>query len=234
MMEELLSLLRSAWTDFLQQLVHFLPRLLAVLIILLAGWLVAAVVRAVVRRVLGWVRFNALLERAGTGALLGRAGVPPAEQLVGSLSFWLIWLAFLLSGLRALGIAGAEALAADFLRFIPRVLVALLVLVAGFALSNFLWRVVLLAAVNAHLPQARLLGALARALVIVAAGAMALEQVGMAETVVQTAFAILLGSVMLSAAIAFGLGGRHAARRFLEEKLLSPPRERDTDGPSHL
>lgn len=234
MMEELLSLLRSAWTDFLQLLVHFLPRLLAVLIILLVGWLVAAVVRAVVRRVLGWVGFNALLERAGTGGLLSRAGVPPADQLVGSLIFWLIWLAFLLSGLRALGLAGAEALAADFLRFIPRLLVALLVLVVGFALAHFLWRVVLLAAVNAHIPHARLLGALVRVLVIVAAGAMALEQVGMAQTVVQTAFAIFLGSVMLSAAIAFGLGGRHAARRFLEEKLLAPPRERDTDEPSHL
>jgi hypothetical protein len=157
-----------------------------------------------------------------------------ADQLVGSLFFWLIWLAFLLSGLRALGIAGAEALATDFLRFIPRLLVALLVLVVGFALANFLWRVVLLAAVNAHIPQARLLGALVRVLVIAAAVAMALEQVGMAETVVQTAFAIFFGSVMLAASIAFGLGGRHVARRFLEEKLLTPPRERDSGGPSHL
>jgi hypothetical protein len=234
MMEELLSLLRSAWTDFLLQVAHFLPRLLAVLIILLAGWGIAALVRAVVRRVLGWVRFNALLERAGTGALLSRAGAPMADQIVGSLIFWLIWLAFLLSGLRALGIAGAEALATDFLRFVPRLLVALLVLVGGFALANFLWRVVLLAAVNARIPQAPLLGALVRVLVIAAAVAMALEQVGMAETVVQTAFAIFLGSVMLSAAIAFGLGGRHLARRFLEEKLLAPPRERDAGGPSHL
>ncbi len=234
MMDEFLSLLRSAWTDFLAQLAHFLPRLLAVVIILLVGWAVAALVRAMTRRVLRWVGVNTLLERVGTGEMLSRAGVPSVDVLVASLLFWLVWLFFLLSGLRALGFAGAEELAADFLRFIPRLVVALLVLAVGFALAHFLWRVVLLAAVNAQIPQARLLGVLVRVLVMAAAVAMALEQVGMAETVVQTTFATFIGSVMLAAAIAFGLGGRHAARRFLEEKLLAPRREQDTQGPSHL
>lgn len=231
---QLLSLLRGTWEELLLLVGEFLPRLLAMLLLVGVGWLVAAALRALVRRLLGLLGVDSLLVRSGTEALLDKAGMPSAARVAGTLVFWVVWGAFLLSGLRALGVAGSEALAAEFMRFIPRLVAGLVVLAVGFGLSNFLWRVVLLAAVNAHVAHAPLLGALARGLSLVAVVAMALEQIGVGERVVYTAFALTFGSLMLAAAIAFGLGARHLARRFLEERLLRrepPPASKE---PSHL
>jgi hypothetical protein len=112
------------------------------------------------------------------------------------------------------------------------VTVALLVLGIGVALSSLAWRVALLAAVNARFYSAKLVAGCARALVLVISVAMAFGQLGIGSGVLHTAFAIVFGALMLAAAIAFGLGGRHAARRFLEERLLA--RTKKEDDASHL
>jgi hypothetical protein len=99
--------------------------------------------------------------------------------------------------------------------------------------ANFAWRATLLAAVNARIPSPRLLSGAVRWLILILAGAMALEQIAVARTVVLTALAIAFGAVMLGIAIAFGLGGRGIARRILEHQF--PERERSgVDEISHL
>ncbi len=110
--------------------------------------------------------------------------------------------------------------------FVPRVLLALLVLALGFLVGNFVWRATLLASVNAGLPGARLLSGTLRLLVIAIAVVMALEQLGLATAVVLTAFAIAFGALMLGLAIAFGLGGRDAAKQSARTTSESPARAR--------
>jgi hypothetical protein len=121
----------------------------------------------------------------------------------------------------------------EFFRFVPRFLVALLVLALGFLIGNFVWRATLLASVNAGVPGARLLSGSLRLLVIAVAVVMALEQLRLATTVVLTAFAISFGALMLGLAIAFGLGGRDAARALLERQFRAQE-ARDTDAARHL
>jgi hypothetical protein len=99
--------------------------------------------------------------------------------------------------------------------------------------ANFLWRATLLASVNAGLPGARLLSGSLRVLVIAIGVVMALEQVGLATSVVLAAFAITFGALMLGLAIAFGLGGRDAARSLIEEQLRAK-RDRESDAAPHL
>jgi hypothetical protein len=156
--------------------------------------------------------------------------------LVGSVVFWVLWLTFLFAGLQALGFDAAHQLAADLMRIIPRLAVAIVVILAGYAVSNFLWRAVLLWAANARLQQARLLGGMVRWVVLAAAFAMALEQLQIGEQVIHTAFAMAIGAVAFGSALAFGLGGRHLARRYLEERLLSRSDDapRDERGAPHL
>jgi hypothetical protein len=216
---EILSVLNATWTNFLALLMRFLPRLLAMTAIVVVGWLIAHVTRVVVRRALRLVRVSSLFERSGAMDLLRRAEVPPPERILGAVAFWLVWIAFLLSGMHALGFAGTDLLVADLVRFVPKLVAATVVGLAGVAVSNFFWRATLLAAVNARIPSARLLGGLVRGLGLVATLAMALEQIEVAWGVVRTAFTLTFGAVMLAAAIAFGLGGRSLAQRFLEETL---------------
>ena len=223
----------QAWANFLSSVVLYLPRVLATLSIVLAGWLIAAVLRVVTRRALRWLRFDVLSEHIGLAALLKTADLPAASVLAGSVVFWLVWLGFLLSGIDVLGLTALQGLVAGFGQFIPRLLVALAILIAGFVIGNFVWRATLLAAVNARVPSPRLLSNAVRYLILVLAVAMALEQIAVARTVVLTAFAIAFGAVMLGMAIAFGIGGGGIARRFLEQQFPERPSS-DSDEISHV
>jgi hypothetical protein len=223
----------QAWTNFLQSVVLYLPRVLATLSIVLAGWLIAAVLRAVTRVVLRWLRFDALTERAGLAQALRSADLPPASTLAGSVVFWLVFVGFLLSGVDVLGLTALQGLVVGFGEFVPRLIVALAILAVGFVVANFAWRATLLAAVNARMSSPRLLSSAVRFLILILAVAMALEQIAVAQTVVLTAFAIAFGAVMIGMAIAFGIGGGAIARRFLEQQFPERPRA-DPDRMSHL
>lgn len=225
--------LREAWQSFDVAIVAFLPRFIAMLTIVLAGWLLAYVLGWITRRVLGWLPLNALVDRAGGGEVLRRAGMPPPNRIAGWFVFWLVLIGFLLAGLKVAGLTGMDLMIADFVRFIPRIGVALVILVVGFAVATFAWRATLLAAVNASFEWARLLSEIVRFLILSLAMAMALEQVAVAREVVITAFAITFGAVMLGLAIAIGIGGSGLVRRTLEKKFENP-KEQAPDPRSHL
>jgi hypothetical protein len=233
MAQEILDALRHAWANYLGAIMLFLPRVLATLSILVVGWLLAVILRFATRRVLGWLRFNTLAVRTGAADVLRRAELPPADVVAGSVVFWLVFIGFLLSGVDALGFRGVEGLVVEFIRFIPRLLLALVILVVGLVAANFVWRATLVAAVNAQMPAARLVSGAARSIIVILSVAMALEQIAVAKTVVLTAFAIAFGAIMLGFAIAIGIGGGPIARRILEQHF--PPREKpEPDVTSHL
>ena len=142
-------------------------------------------------------------------------------------------IGFIVSAVDTLQFEPFQGLVAQFFRFVPRFLAALLVLSLGLLAGNFLWRATLLASVNAGLPGARLLSGALRVLVIAIGVVMALEQLGLATAVILTAFAITFGALMLGLAIAFGLGGRDAARQLLEQQLQAR-QDRDADVAPHL
>jgi hypothetical protein len=159
--------------------------------------------------------------------------MPSAEVLLARIVFWIVWIGFIVSAVDTLQFGPFQGVVQEFFRFVPRFLAALLVLALGFLVGNFLWRATLLASVSAGLPAARLLSGSLRLLVIAIAVVMSLEQLGLATTVVLTAFTITYGALMLGGAIAFGLGGRDAARALLEQHLRVQ-RDRDTDAAPHL
>jgi len=113
-------------------------------------------------------------------------------------------------------------------------LMAMLILVAGFLLSNFVSQAVLIAAVNAGLPPARGVAAASRWGVQLIAVAMALEQLGIASNIVAVGFGITLGGVVFATAIAFGLGAKDLAKEFLENRLSQRSRNRAPDDLRHL
>jgi hypothetical protein len=234
MKESVLGQLTAALRQFAASLMAYLPRLLAALAILVVGLVLAAALRAVASRILRWIRFDPVIERVGAGALLRKISAAPAHATVAKAVYWLTWIAVALAALQTLGVSGTDLLVSDFVRFLPRLATAVLILIVGFLLSSLAWRASLLAAVSAGMQAAKLIGAFVRLLVIVAALAMALEQVDVGHGVMHTAFAIVFGGVMLAAAIAFGLGGRHAARRFIEGILLARGKDVDQDGGSHM
>ena len=221
--------LGRSWDVFRGGVAQFLPRLLAMLAIVVVGWLIAVLVRVVLQRGLRWLRLDALAERAGVTPMLHAADLPDASTLVGSVTFWIVWVGFIIAGIDALGLSVLEGIVRGFVQFLPRLLLASAIIVAGAVVANFAWRATLLAAVNAHLPSARLLAGGVRALILILAGAMALEHIAVAKTVVLTAFAITFGAVMLGLAIAFGIGGSRLAERLLGQQFTKAPHSSPDD-----
>jgi hypothetical protein len=233
MLEAILSTLRETWSGYVEGLRLVIPRLLAMLSVVAAGWLIAALARAVTSTLLRWLRVERIAERAGAAELLRKAELPPAERLAASAVFWLLFLGFLLAGVDALGFKTLQAMRSQIGQLMPRLFGALAILVFGLVLANVLRRGVLLAAVNAGWPQARVAGGVIHFLTVAIVAAMVLDQLGLARPIVLTAFAIVVGAVMLALAIAVGVGSGPLLRRLLEERLAARARP-ESDGSSHL
>jgi hypothetical protein len=233
MIQDIGEALVQSWRNFASAFVLFVPRLVAATIIFAGGFVIALFVRRVVHRVLAWAHFDRLAVRMGASDMLRVAEMPTAEVLVAKIVFWMVWIGFIVSAVDTLQFAPFQGLVGEFFRFVPRFIVALLVLALGFLVSNFLWRATLLSSVNAGLPGARLLSGALRVLVIAIGAVMALEQLGLATTVALTAFAITFGALMLGLAIAFGLGGRDAAKEMIEDRLRAK-KAQEADAAPHL
>ena len=233
MIQEIADALAQSWSNFTSAFVRFVPRLIAATIIFAGGFIVAVLVRRIVRSILTSLRFDRLAARIGASEMLRVADMPSADLLVAKIVFWIIWSGFVVSAVDALQYEPFHGLVQQFFLFVPRVLLALLVLALGFLVGNFVWRATLLASVNAGLPGARLLSGTLRLLVIAIAVVMALEQLRLATAVILTAFAIAFGALMLGLAIAFGLGGRDAAKQLLDQHLRAQ-QERERDATPHL
>lgn len=230
----LLKSLTQTMEGLSAMLADFLPRLLAMIIIFIVGGIVAWILKVIVRRILSFVRFNQLCETAGFTQLLTKTALPSPTELLSRLVFWVVWVAFTLVALSGLGITALNDEITRFFLLLPQIFVAILILLVGVLIANFFGRATLLAAVNANSPSPRLLSSIVRFLIIILAVTMALERIGLGHGVILIAFSIAFGAVMFGLALAFGLGGRDAARRLIEKRFIDDQKKEDEDGISHL
>lgn len=226
----ILNTLSQTLGNFFNALALFLPRVLSMLVIILAGFVVALLLRIIVRRIFGIEKFRKYCDSAGLTQMMRRAALPPPVDFLSQLIFWVVWIVFIVLGIDALGIGALQDQISRFFLFLPQIFVALVILFIGLLIANFFSRATLLAAANADYPSARLLANLVRLLIVILAVTMALEQIGLGRHVVLIAFSIAFGALMLGAAIAFGLGGRDVAKRVLERQFLEKePKEKEEE-----
>ena len=234
MREMIISELSQALHEMVRDFAHFLPRVIVMLILALVGWVIAYAVKVVLRSLLRLVKFDKLSENAGASQLLSKAALPSATEMLSRFVFWVAWLGFILLGVSVLGILGLQEQVARFFLFLPRLFVALLILFFGLLAASFFSRAALLAAVNANVPSPRVLSLALRTLIIVFVLSIAFEELGLAEQTMLVAFGIAFGALMLGLAIAFGMGGRDLARRFLEKRFVRGKKEENEDELSPL
>ncbi|RMH02995.1 MAG: hypothetical protein D6704_13235 [Nitrospirae bacterium] len=238
-MELLETFIQTAVLEPLQimgsRLLAFVPNLLAMVVILLIGVFLSWLGAHLVERILRVLRIDPLSQRLGLTAALVRGGVKiPPSMLAGRIVYWVIMSLSIVAALTVLRWEPVNKLTESLFAYIPYFLTALFIIAGGFLLSNFVAQAVLIAAVNASLPPARLLASCTRWGIQLAAIAMALEQLGIAETIVVVGFGIAFGGVVLATAIAFGLGAKDLAKSFLERRFSPHPEERSQDDLRHL
>jgi hypothetical protein len=222
------ELFAESFRETMHGIAVFLPRIMVMLMLIVIGVLVGWIVKVLLLRVLRTLRLDAVSERVGLALALQRAGIKRSpSQLVGLTAFWLIFLFFGFVGLNVLAVTAATEGVRLILQYLPHLLAALLVLLTGWLLANFLAQAALIAAVNAQFFGARFLAAAVRWGLLSLTLAMVLTQLGIAKEVVVAAFSIAFGGVVLALALAFGLGAKEHAKKFLDRSFEEQPDHQD-------
>ena len=234
MREMIISELSQALHEIARGFAHFLPRLIVMVVLTFVGWVTAYLIKAVLRSILRLIKFDKLAENAGASQLLTKAALPSATETLSRFVFLVAWLGFVLLGVSVLGILGLQEQIARFFLFLPRLFVAMFILFFGLLAAGFFSRAALLAGVNANMPSPRVLSLAVRSIIIVFVLSIAFEELGLAEQTMLVAFGIAFGALMLGLAIAFGIGGRDLAQRFLEKRFVREQKEENEDEPSPL
>ena len=200
----------------IREIVLFLPRLLAAIGILMAGFAIAKMVERGTDLALRRIKFDRLMQDGGVTEALERAGTRlDPSSVIAKLVFWTVMLLVILLAADALGVQAVNTLFAELVGYIPNVIAAVVVLVLGIVLGEFVKDLVLASA--GGLPGGPTLGRSAKAAVILLAVFMALEQLDIAQDIVLVFFIAVVGAAALAAGIAFGLGGRDIAAEVSRE-----------------
>jgi flagellar biosynthesis protein FliQ len=173
------------------------------------------------------INFNVLTERAGMDGFLRQGGVQSdTTEIFGVLIYWLVILAALIIGFNSLGLTYVTDLLRQVLLFVPKVIVALLILAFGAYFARFIGGTVMTYCRNVGIQDAELLGSLAQYAIMTFVVLICLEQVNVGGEIVRVSFLIVLGGVVFALALAFGLGGQAKVAQMLERWW---PSDRDAD-----
>jgi len=212
------NLIAEPVRQMLTTILAYLPILLGALVILIVGWLIAKTIRGIINWLLKVVRFDTLADKAGISEILRKGDLKiTAREVLSGVVYWLIIIMVLVMAVDALGLPKASDVLASLFAYVPNVIAALLVLVVAMFLASFVSGIVRTAAGNANLPKPQLLAGICQWAIIIFAATIALEQLGIAPLLVTATFNIILGGIVLALALAFGLGGKDAAAKYLEE-----------------
>jgi hypothetical protein len=196
---------------------NFLPRLGVALAVLVVGWLLAKGFRIAVVKMLRALNFHVLTERAGIDGFLQQGGgEKDTTDWIGVIGYALVLIASLIIAFNSLGLTQVTDLLTRVLFFVPRVLVALLVLVFGSYFARFVATAVERYFRAAEISDAAILGRIARYAVMVFVLLLAIDHLDIGGGLIQQTFLILLAGVVFAAALAFGLGARERATDMIE------------------
>jgi hypothetical protein len=216
MPQEWYTIIVGPFQQLLAKVMDKLPGVVAAILLLLVGMLVAQGMRTVVERFLKFIRLDDHTDKVKLNELLARLGFGRSpRQIIGFLVYWLILLVFLVSAANAVELTVVSELLQQFVLFIPKVIAAVLVLAGGLLLGHFVGEIVRNAATANRLDGAIPLSKAAHLVVVVFAAIMALDEIGIDTTIITSSVQIILATVGLGLAIAFGLGGRDAAANII-------------------
>lgn len=231
-MEDFFNPILEPITALFQRFKAFVPNFLAMLVILFVGILFALIVRRYLVKFLNAINFDSWSDRMGFTKLMRQGDLwsKPSAAL-GEIVLWLLIIITVMSGLNALQIPTVDQLVGQFFGYIPRLFSAAIILIAGYMLSGFVSRTVLIAAANSGFHYARLLAKAIHTLLVVLIIAMVMEQLQIAPGIVLAAFSIIFGGIVIALSIAFGVGGIDTARRIIEKEAQV---KREQDEIEHL
>jgi hypothetical protein len=218
MWEQVGQALSQSTTRVLSQVASLLPGVVALILVLIVSAVSAAVLAGILRHTLRRLEFDRRMVHWG---FLSFAEWSPGKSptlLVARVAGWTVIFIGFVIGVSAFDLSLTSALVLRIFEYLPNVLAAVVVLVAGSLIGRYLSRSVLIGAVNMNLQYAGLLSAGVRWMVMVVAVAMALDHLAIGGGIIRLAFGILFGGIVLSLALAVGLGSKELVSRSIERE----------------
>ncbi|MHB8651665.1 MAG: mechanosensitive ion channel family protein [Minisyncoccota bacterium] len=211
--------LNSAFNDVGVGIIHVLPKILVALIVFIIGWVIGVVLERVIEQIFKALRVDKALEAAGVGDLVSRSGFSlNSGRFIGALVKWFIIVVFLIASFNILGLNDVtQFLTLVVVAYLPRVIVASLVLIIAGVLAEVVQKTVSGSARAAGVKSPGFFGGVARWAVWVFAILIALQQLNVVGPLADTIFTGLIAMIALAGGLAFGLGGRDAAARYIEK-----------------
>lgn len=207
---------------------NFLPRLGVALAVIVVGWLLAKGLRMGVVKAMRALNFHILTERAGIDGFLKQGGTEKdTVEWFGIIVYVLVLIASLIVAFNTLGLTQVTDLLGKVLLFVPRLLVALLVIVFGGYFARFVANAVQRYFRAAGISDAEILGRIVRYAVMVFVLLLAIDHLDIGGGLIQHTFLILLGGVVFALALAFGLGARERAAQMIERWFPRDPADRN-------
>lgn len=204
----------------LSRIGNIIVSFVAVFIVIVIGWIIAKVIKSAIVKVLKAARLDDISERANVATILVRGGITTSiSELIGSICFWIVMLATFLIAVDTVGLQESMNLLNRVILYVPNVIAAIFILVLGMFVATILNNIVKTVSVNAGIEQAILLGKIAQGIVLAFVIAIALTQLRIAERIITQIITIVLGTIGLGVALAFGLGCKDIVAKYVNEFL---------------
>jgi len=195
-----------------------LPPIAGAFITFFIGWLIARFARFLAPKLLALLRFDRFSEKTGITGFLkkGNVGHSPSK-LVGLLLYWFLMIIVLSNTVARLDLGAASSISTWISSALPRSIAAGIIVVIGIVVVIFLSNFFITIAKNAAIHSPVLIGKAIRYIGFIVVATMALDQLGLGQTIISTIFVLLFAAVAFGLALAFGLGCKDMAKKFMED-----------------
>lgn len=217
-MQYQIDIFMASINQFWLQMVNFVPKLLAVIVILFVGWLVAKLVRSALKRLLILTQFDKFAQKSGLEAFMNSGNYNlTLSGIISQVVYWLVILLFVITGANALDLPAVAQLLQQLASYLPHIIVAILVIVFGTLFARFMNRLVFAWLHSIKFQHALTVSTSTEYGIQIFSVFVALEQLGIGMQLIYSLFVIVFGAFFLALAIAFGLGGKDWAARMIED-----------------
>ena len=215
--------LTAAVTASLSQLLAFLPTIILAAMLLGLGYLLARVVSIATIRFLQFIGFDRMLNRTAVQTLLERSGTKQkVSELLGMIGFWIIFLVFLIKASDTLGLTMASDALTGLANYIPKIMIAVLILILGLLAANFVRELITMACSSAGMTHGTMVAQAVYVAVVLLIVVTAIDALGIDTALLNNTIVILLAGLIGGAALSFGLGSRNAVANLIAAHYLSP------------
>ena len=206
--------LQSLWQGFLL----FLPKLIGAMIVFLIGWFVSLILGKLVTEVLKRIKLDRFFERAGWKEALEKADIKvTVSEFIGEIFKWILVIVFLLASVEILGLVQFAELLKKIVLWLPNVIVAVAIFVVAVIIADILEKMIRASVRKMDVGYGGFFGALVKGSIYIFATLAILFQLGVTPQIVSALIFGLIATLSLAFGLAFGLGGKDAAAKFIEE-----------------